>query len=789
MGGMPRFIPPPQNGNMVPPNQCVAGASNHCSTSQNPGVNPNQCGNGFHNGAPVKNNPHYFNYVGVMQGCCDNHHRFPSHPNLANNNSAVIHNVNPCMRPPMVPGFPDAMHPGVCRGPIPPQMAMMQSQHQQMMMPRVRAPFMGPRMCHVAGNVSGQNNTPCAGSPNLDAQNANCPQWNEENVSVSNASTPEKRKRNTSRAKKRLKTQVERSSPCPNVDVRLIRPDPSTPTGPAVSGPSFMDDPSGYLAQQTALLNNTMAGGVGQFSPQASGVGTRAPAATPTTSVVATAQNQNVSSNRIPTGISTASATVVPLPSNVPLPHRVSKVTSSSSSISTTSSVHTTSPVPSPTSVTTISPSNCSCMTTTTTAVTTTSGDISSDCIVTSSVSCSCSVPETSIQQQLQSPVTQSPLELVQSIVSSIPVPPPPPTLMIPPNPAPEPLGVLGYTMAGAPAAGGSGGGTMVVVSSPFPGSKMTPSGVLPPVMQLVNTFSPPVILQSTAPGGPFITSQPIMTTGPLTPGNVEEEGSQQTTPLSTPTPPTPQSTPDTPPSTGGGRRRKRKKAPPAPPVVPAIIVSKQCPPVIMNPQVGGNTGGPGGAINVVQVSPLPLHVQPPPTILVPSAPSGVVVQQVGDGAWVCTDPHNTGAVPLTLQLSSSHIVGMTSPPTMVAVQPPHPQETKVSPCSIGDVSPSRGLTVHTNNVVAQHTTVIASSGGTHSTVSTQTPGEGMGESDVSSSDSVGSMHLPPPDSPSHQSAEVTTTRHDDDMVSPNMVAMEDHTNSTACQGMNIIST
>lgn len=55
-------------------------------------------------------------------------------------------------------------------------------------------------------------------------------------------------------------------SPCPNIDVRQIQNDNSRAviinqmphTSQSASSPSFMEDPSGYLAQQTALLNNTI---------------------------------------------------------------------------------------------------------------------------------------------------------------------------------------------------------------------------------------------------------------------------------------------------------------------------------------------------------------------------------------------------------------------------------------------------------------------------------------------------------------------------------------------------
>ncbi|KAK8729795.1 hypothetical protein OTU49_008326, partial [Cherax quadricarinatus] len=75
----------------------------------------------------------------------------------------------------------------------------------------------------------------------------------------------------------------------------------------------------------------------------------------------------------------------------------------------------------------------------------------------------------------------------------------------------------------------------------------------------------------------------------------------------------------------------------------------------------------------------------------------------------------------------------------------------------------------HKTTIVQQRTTLVATQSGdesgTHSSVSTQTPG-GLGESDVSSSDCV-STAAGVPSSPSHQSAEVTTTRHDEDATPP----------------------
>ncbi|KAK8729791.1 hypothetical protein OTU49_008322, partial [Cherax quadricarinatus] len=179
----------------------------------------------------------------------------------------------------------------------------------------------------------------------------------------------EKRRKSGGRAKKRFKGAVERSSPCPNVDVRTLHNDHSGPNmngqggpGPPASVPSFMDDPSGYLAQQTALLNNTMAGGgMGQFSPQAPGISPRPlpppPPSVPQSAaagVVVISQQQQLQPQS-QTGTLTvgngnitrapqisSSPAVVPLPSNVPLPARVSKAaTQTTNTVITTPSVLT----------------------------------------------------------------------------------------------------------------------------------------------------------------------------------------------------------------------------------------------------------------------------------------------------------------------------------------------------------------------------------------------------------------------------------------------------------------
>ena len=139
-----------------------------------------------------------------------------------------------------------------------------------------------------------------------------------------------------SRPKKRMKTAFDKNSPSPNVDSRNLCSEdasplrvgsgPSTPYSlssqsitqgadstsssdkPLTTGPSFMEDPNGYLAQQTALLNNTMSGGVvGQFSPQGPRISPRPPISSPRTDT------------------SNTSPVIVPLPSNVSLPAKVGK--------------------------------------------------------------------------------------------------------------------------------------------------------------------------------------------------------------------------------------------------------------------------------------------------------------------------------------------------------------------------------------------------------------------------------------------------------------------------------
>ncbi|XP_045473053.1 uncharacterized protein LOC123679681 isoform X2 [Harmonia axyridis] len=101
-------------------------------------------------------------------------------------------------------------------------------------------------------------------------------------------------------------------SPCPNVDIRQISNEPDRgvilnqvpPASQSNPGPSFMEDPSGYLAQQTALLNNTINRQTGA-NPCGGYI-----CNSPTSSVHPT-QNSNIIS------ISSSQNNEVPLPSNV----------------------------------------------------------------------------------------------------------------------------------------------------------------------------------------------------------------------------------------------------------------------------------------------------------------------------------------------------------------------------------------------------------------------------------------------------------------------------------------
>lgn len=87
------------------------------------------------------------------------------------------------------------------------------------------------------------------------------PIWNEE-VGRKKVKMTKQNKKQRSYIDQRF-NQNEGHSPCPNVDVRQLQSDNKImPNNQQFSqhssGPSFMEDPSGYLAQQTALLNSTI---------------------------------------------------------------------------------------------------------------------------------------------------------------------------------------------------------------------------------------------------------------------------------------------------------------------------------------------------------------------------------------------------------------------------------------------------------------------------------------------------------------------------------------------------
>lgn len=127
-------------------------------------------------------------------------------------------------------------------------------------------------------------------------------------------------------------TPMDSHAPCPNIDVRQIpiehnRPPPSHPNNSDSSNPnyvagnnpnvpSFMEDPSGYLAQQTALLNSTISRQTGVGGPNFL---CHSPVRNPITPDQQVPSPQNVTVN-LPTSCSSPATVGVPLPSNVLLP-------------------------------------------------------------------------------------------------------------------------------------------------------------------------------------------------------------------------------------------------------------------------------------------------------------------------------------------------------------------------------------------------------------------------------------------------------------------------------------
>ncbi|PSN37256.1 hypothetical protein C0J52_27082 [Blattella germanica] len=127
-------------------------------------------------------------------------------------------------------------------------------------------------------------------------------------------------------------TQIDSHAPCPNIDVRQIpiehnRPPPTHPNNSDSSNPgfvagnnpnipSFMEDPSGYLAQQTALLNSTISRQTGVGGPNFM---CHSPVRNPITPDQQAPSPQNVAVN-LPTSCSSPATVGVPLPSNVLIP-------------------------------------------------------------------------------------------------------------------------------------------------------------------------------------------------------------------------------------------------------------------------------------------------------------------------------------------------------------------------------------------------------------------------------------------------------------------------------------
>lgn len=188
-------------------------------------------------------------------------------------------------------------------------------------------------------------------------------------------------------------------------------------------------------------------------------------------------------------------------------------------------------------------------------------------------------------------------------------------------------------------------------------------------------------------------------------------------------------------------------------PLTPAPTASAMPAMVAVRPSVPHTTAVVSGA-KVVNISP------------------SVASTQLAGGASVHVLP--VTAAPATYQTQGTSVspgqaavcVGQVTTPSVVVTS----EYMGTQPMVIGGGTNGNSNTTvvqHKTTIVEQRTTLVATQSGnengTHSSVSTQTPG-GLGESDVSSSDSVS---VAVPTSPSHQSAEVTTTRHDEDSTPP----------------------
>lgn len=172
---------------------------------------------------------------------------------------------------------------------------------------------------------------------------------------------------------------------------------------------------------------------------------------------------------------------------------------------------------------------------------------------------------------------------------------------------------------------------------------------------------------------------------------------------------------------------------------------------VAVRPPVPHTTAVVSGA-KVVNISPSPASTQ---------LPGGTGVHVLP----VTAAPANYQAAGTSVSPGQAVCVGQVTAPSVVVTS----EYVGGQPVVMSGSGNNSSTTVvqHKTTIVQQRTTLVTTQGGdesgTHSSVSTQTPG-GLGESDVSSSDCVSTAT---PSSPSHQSAEVTTTRHDEDASPP----------------------
>ena len=278
----------------------------------------------------------------VYQGCCQppyanahmshgamSHPNSPmSHPNssLSHPNSPMPHSNSPMPHPNSPMPHPNGSMPHAMMQPqdvVRPHMYM--NAPQSVMGPggMMRGPFMPPHgMCRMP----------------LGPRMAMRPVWPPAEEDPCSGGIKRKRGGGGSRGRKKVKAGP--------VDEY---PSNSTPSPATTAPPSFLEDPNAYLAQQTAMLNNTMAGGLGQFSPQGNAAPQvtqpRPPSqATPVNSSAASIVNGQQQATYQPAGVpgnitgkniinvSATDTSIVPLPSTVLIPARVSKASNVNSS-------------------------------------------------------------------------------------------------------------------------------------------------------------------------------------------------------------------------------------------------------------------------------------------------------------------------------------------------------------------------------------------------------------------------------------------------------------------------